>query len=154
MASFSSHKIKVKTETLDQIEEILKIDPEGADAVRDAINAAVNKIWLNTCGGGEAMLILTQDERFTVVAKGPYKEKVTELLGEGPYTVVKSCKSWVGISEGLYQLETEAMPVPASWFEKKSEPKKKEKKETSTALTLLMVLLSILQSSAMILLLI
>lgn len=151
MASFSSHKIKVTTQTLDQIEEILGKDPEGAEAVRDAINAAVNKIWLNTCGGGEATLILTQDESFSVVAKESHKEKVTELLGAGPYRVVKSCKSWVGISDGMYQLETQPMPVPASWFEREQE--KEPDKGTSIPLTILMVMLSLLQSSAILLLL-
>ena len=150
MASFSTHKIKVTTETLDQIEQILTKDPQGAKSVKDAINAAVNKVWLNTCGGGEATLLLTQDENFEVIAKEEFSDHVSKILGEGPYKVIQTCKSWVGLSDGLYRLEA-GDTLPASWFERTAPKVKAESRITAAAL--LLTVLSILQSVAIVLLL-
>ena len=147
MASFSTHKIRVTTETLDQIEQILAKDPEGAEVVRDAINAAVNKIWLNTCSGGEATLLLTQDENFEVAAKEEFVQQVTAALGKGPYRVTQSYKSFVGLSDGLYRLE-DGQTLPASWFDKITKPEK-----AISATALLLTILSIIQSAAIVMLL-
>jgi hypothetical protein len=73
--------------------------------------------------------------------KSEYYETVKNLTGhEGPYTAVKTYKSWIGLSEGIYQLKNSNVFAPVSWFD----PIKQS--NLQKLLTIGLIILSIIQS--------
>ena len=137
--------VKVSTKALHQICDITAASPESHQEIDNAINLAINDLWLKVCGG-DVKLLLTDDEEFLVSPKSEYSQDAQNKLGKrGPYTVVQTCKSWVGISEGIYKIKDCDCFVPVAWFSK-VEPKKEQKPRN--LLALILAIASLLQSRA------
>lgn len=139
----ASKAVKISTEALNQIQEITDVSAEAKTQISEAINAAINELWIKVCKG-EVNLLLTDENEFQVKPLPNYQEDAYSKLGcRGPYTVSQTCKSWVGLSDGLYKLKGHECFVPVCWFEK-VEPKK----APSSTLTILLAIASLLQSGA------
>jgi hypothetical protein len=145
--------VRVKTETLEQLNELLDIKGQDQSKIKDEISEKISesiyKIWLKFCRSDTAFIYI-DDTPLEVEPKKERKEFLKELTGHfGPYKVTKTCKSWVGISEGIYKLDDTDMLVPITWFTET----KTEKNTTNFVLIVLLVILSLLQSGFLLFLL-
>jgi hypothetical protein len=114
--------IKV-TETLNKVDEILKIDPESQEIVKQAIVEAIDKLHSKMING-DVHLLLTDDSEFDITPKNEFKQFMYDVTGKkGPYQVIKTYKSWVGISDGVYEIEDCDKYIPVSWCSKTSKSK-------------------------------
>lgn len=146
--ALGSITVKV-SKTLDQVDELLKIDPENQEVVKQAIVAAIDKLHSKIVDG-EVNLVLTDSEEFDVIPKSEFKQFMFDVTGEkGPYKVVKTYKSWIGISEGVYEIENCSKFIPVSWCNKA-----KERKDHLKIMSVFLAICSIAQSIALLLLLI
>jgi len=133
------------TKTLSQVDEILERDPDGQEAVKQAIIDAIEKLHSKIING-DAHLLLTDTTEFTIRPKKEFKQFMYDVTGEkGPYKVLKTYKSWVGMSDGVYEVENCAKFIPVSWCEKTS-------KSNLKTLSIFLAICSVLQSIALILL--
>jgi hypothetical protein len=146
--ALGSITIKV-VKTLSQVDEILEIDPANHEVVKEAIEAAINKLHSKIVNG-DVHLLLTDTTEFKVALKSEFKQFMCDVTGEkGPYKVVKTYKSWVGISDGVYEIENCPKYIPVSWCEKAT-----EKRDHIKVLSIFLAICSIIQSAALLLLLI
>jgi len=135
------------TKTLTQVDEILEMDPEGQETVKQAIIDAIDKLHSKIING-DTNLLLTDNTEFTIRPKKEFKQFMYDVTGEkGPYKVLKTYKSWVGMSDGVYEVENCPKYIPVSWCDKAS-------KSNLNAFSALLAFCSILQSVILILLLI
>ena len=138
--------LKVTTKALQQIEEILEIDPNGREVLQTSIVEIINKLHTKATIG-EAQLLLVDSKEFTVAPKDEFKASMSSITGrKGPYKVTKTYKSWVGISDGIYEIEDCGRFVPVFWFVKK------EEKSRLPLLSILLAIGSILQTGLLFLL--
>jgi len=138
--------VKISSEALKQLEQLTSLDEETTKKdITEAINKAISNLYQKRFNE-EVKLILTDNTEFQVKTKPEFTEEANKLLNhKGPYTVVKTCKSWVGISDGLYRLKEVDYLVPAAWFETTTPRNAKCPNRTLTAI---LALSSILQSGA------
>jgi len=137
--------VKVSTKSLNQIHDITTASSDARQEISDAVNQAINDLWIKVCKG-EVNLLLTDDEEFLVQPKPEFSQDARNKLGgTGPYTVIQTCKSWVGISEGIYRIKDCDCFVPVTWFSK-VEPK--ETKSASNLITIMLAISSLVQSGA------
>lgn len=114
----ASHVLKVDNATVTQINEILAKNPELKDKLASSVAEAVQKLWSKTCEE-KACLILEEDCSLSVRPKKEYAQYLRDVTGQaGPYVAIKKCKSWVGLSEGVYRIENCDLLIPISCFEK------------------------------------
>jgi len=112
----SLKEIKVRTKTLEQIAEIVDKNPEGRELVQKGLVEAIDKLWRTVCQP-QVKLLLTDSIETNVVAKPEFQEIVETITGtKGPYLAIKSCKSWIGLSEGVYQIQDCESFLPIAWF--------------------------------------
>jgi len=137
--------VKISTKALGQLNDITAATPEARQKIGAALNGAINDLWIKVCKG-EVTLLLSDDEEFLVSPKSEFSQDAKNKLGcSGPYTVVQTCKSWVGVSEGIYKIKDCDGFVPVAWFSK-VEPKKEQK--TNNLLTVVLAVASLIQSGA------
>lgn len=140
--------LKISTKTLNQLSDIIATTPEGRHDIKGAIGVAINDLWIKTYHG-EVTLLLTDNEEFEVCPKPEFSQDVQNKLGKkGSYTVIQTCKSWVGISEGIYKIKDCDYFVPVAWFTRIAQQEPKETKPTSNLLTTVLAIASLLQSGA------
>jgi hypothetical protein len=109
-------ELRVDAQTLAQITDILEKDPNGQDNLQKEIIGTVDKLWQDTCAP-KTTLVLIEEASLEVSPRPAYVETLKNLTGtKGPYKVVKTCKSWVGLSEGVYQIAGCPILTPVSWF--------------------------------------
>lgn len=141
-------EIKVESKTLNQISEIVNHDPQGHQLIKKTIIDSIEKLWINVCNS-QSSLVLIDEIFYEINPKPKYQNTIKEITGfDGPYIATKICKSHIGLSEGVYQLNDSTI-IPVSWF--------KPKKSTSKFNLLLMILcivLNIIQSILLVLLII
>lgn len=143
--ALGSITVKV-TQTLNQVDEILKIDPEGSETVKQAIVDAIDKLHSKIVNR-DTSLLLTDTTEFTIQPKKEFRQFMYDVIGEkGPYKVIKTYKSWIGISDGVYEVENCDKYIPVSWCNKAS-------KINLESLSVFLAVCSILQSIALVLLL-
>jgi len=144
--------IKVETKTLEQISSIVETSPEGQQLLQKTIIEAVEKLWQTICSP-KATLILIEETVHEIQPKPEYQEVLKKLTGtSGPYTTIKTCKSWTGLSEGVYQLKDCSSFVPVSWFNNK-QTISNSKIGHKSLLIIVLIILSTLQSLFLLLLL-
>ena len=145
-------ELRVDARTLSQITDVVEKDPQGQGNLQKAIIETVDKLWKDTCDP-KATLVLIEETSLEVSAKPSYQETLKNLTGvDGPYKVVKTCKSWVGLSDGVYQLIDCPIMTPVSWFET---PEKKwlASDPTSRFIMYFLAFMSLIQSICLLLLL-
>jgi hypothetical protein len=146
--ALGSITIKV-AKTLSQVDEILEIDPTNQEAIKQAIEDAINKLHSKIVNG-DVHLLLTDATEFNIAPKSEFKQFMYDVTGEkGPYKVVKTYKSWVGISDGVYEIENCPKYIPVSWCKKTP-----EKRDHLKVLSVFLAICSVIQSAALLLLLI
>ena len=140
--------VKVSTKALDQIYDITAATPESQQKITDAINTAIDDLWIKVCKG-EVNLLLTDNDEFLVRPKPEFSRDAQNKLGKkGPYTVIQTCKSWVGISDGIYKIKDCDCFVPVTWFSRIEPVEPKETKSTNNLFTIILAITSLLQSGA------
>ena len=144
-------ELRVDALTLSQISDVVEKDPQGQDNLKRVIIESVDKLWRETCEP-KTTLVLIDETNLEVLAKPAYQETLKKLTGtDGPYKVTKTCKSWVGLSDGVYQLVDCPILTPVSWFGPSEE--KKWSDQTSRFIMYFLALMSLLQSVCLLLLL-
>jgi hypothetical protein len=145
--------IKVNEETLKQLTELMELPDQDQcqdqikDEISENISTSIYKVWLKHCKKDTAFIYI-DDSSFKISPKEEHQQFLHKLTGnKGPYTVVKTFRSWVGLSDGVYKLENCDKFVPIAWFEQEAPPSKKQ----NNLLIVMLVILSILQSLAMVL---
>lgn len=146
--ALGSITIKV-SKSLDQVDELLKIDPKNQEIVKQAIVDAIDNLH-SKITKGEVSLLLTDDTEFEIRPKSEFKQFMFDITGQkGPYKVTKTYKSWVGISDGVYEIENCAKYIPVSWC-----IRSQKNRDCLKPLSIFLAICSILQSIALILLLV
>ena len=135
--------------TLRQVEEILEANPDAQEEIKQTIETAIEKLHSKTING-EVTLVLTDEASFKIKPKKEYKDYLHTLTGSpGPYKVIKTYKSMIGLSDGVYELENCDQFIPVSWC--------KEKKCTAgdnlKFLSIVLAVCSVAQSAALLLIL-
>lgn len=144
-------ELRVDSLTLSQIADVVERDPQGQNNLKRVIIESVDKLWRETCEP-KTTLVLIDETNLEVLAKPAYQETLKKLTGvDGPYKVTKTCKSWVGLSDGVYQLVDCPILTPVSWFAIPEE--KKWSDQTSRFIMYFLALMSLLQSICLLLLL-
>jgi hypothetical protein len=139
--------LKVTTKALQQVEEILETSPNAKETLETTIIEAIDRLYNRTISQ-TPQLLLVDDEKFTVAPKAEHKAFMADITGKkGPYQVVKTYKSWVGMSDGVYQIEDCDKFVPVSWFEKQA-----ARNNRLQVLSVLLAISSILQTGLLFLL--
>lgn len=145
--ALGSITIKV-SKSLDQVDELLKIDPKNQEIVKQAIVDAIDNLH-SKITKGEVSLLLTDDAEFEICPKSEFKQFMFDITGQkGPYKVTKTYKSWVGISDGVYEIENCDKYIPVSWC-----IRSQKNRDCLKPLSIFLAICSILQSIALILLL-
>jgi len=141
--------IKVDIETLEKLNEIVSVNAQSHDSIKNAISNAIDNLWIKTCKNDTLLLI--DEEEFAVKPKSDQSQYLKDITGvKGPYMVVKTFKSWVGLSDGVYKLKDCDVFVPVAWFDKIENSKEKS---TNRLLISIFALMSLCQSGALLLLL-
>lgn len=140
-------KIKTDTETLLQIKELVEFSNNASEEINQAIIEAIEKLHKKTFND-QPTLILVDSKQFDIKPKKEYKKFLLDLTGvKGPYKVTKTYKSWVGLSEGVYEIEGCDKLIPVSWCNTKSS------NNSTPFSTYFWLICSLLQSAAILLLL-
>lgn len=146
----SKQEIKVNPNTMKQISEILDENPEGQKLIKEALVGAIEKLWGSICQPKTTLLFVETNE-FNIKPKPEYCDLVKSMTGsDGPYTAIKTCKSWVGLSDGVYQIKDTNSLIPVSWFV----APKSRKFYLSSLWPIALLLFSVIQSIIILLLII
>jgi len=138
----------VSVKAVKQIEEIMQTNPDGYEDIKNAILKAIDK--LHNKVHFDTHLLITEEAAFQITPKKEFKQYMLDITGEkGPYNVVKTYKSWVGISDGLYEVENCGKLIPASWCRDR-----KQKSDTLKLLSILLAISSVIQSALLLFLII
>jgi hypothetical protein len=146
-------KLKTETKTLEQIQEILAVNPEASSLIKQTFIDAIDTLYkelFNPKTTKETTFLIVDDADLDIEIKPEHQQFLKDLVGHsGPYRATKRYKSWLaGLSEGLYRIEGTDKLIPVSWCaEKKSE------KSSFSWITLVLLLATLAQSGALLLLL-
>ena len=148
-------KLKTETRTLEQIQEILAVNPEASSLIKQTFIDAIDKLYkdlFDTKAVKETTFLVVDDAELDVEIKTEHQQFLKDLVGHsGPYRATKRYQSWmVGLSDGLYRIEGTDKLIPVSW---RVAQKEKEKDSSRSWATLVLLLTTLVQSGALLLLL-
>ena len=141
----SKLEFKVNPDTIKKINCLIDEKKVSQDTITDSIDAAISKLW--EMAYTEQSMLHVEDVDIEVTPKKEHKKEVASILGKKKsYSAVKIYKSWLGISDGLYQFKYSTNLFPASWFLVKTKNPKKYVKylkySAASAATILIFLLA------------
>ena len=111
----SKFEFKVNTDTIKKINCLINEKNISQEIITDTLDSAINKLW-ETAYTNQSMLRVEKVD-IEVTPKKDHKKEITAILGkEKTYSAIKIYKSWLGISDGLYQFKGSSNLFPVSWF--------------------------------------
>jgi len=136
----SKFEFKVDTDTIKKINCLINDKNISHDTIKDTIGAAINKLW-ETAYTEQSMLNV-EKVSIEVAPKKEHKKEITTILGKKKtYSAIKIYKSWVGISDGLYQFKGSTSLFPTSWFLTETKKNKKYIKHSVAGIVTIVILL-------------
>ena len=136
----SKFEFKVDTDTIKKINCLINDKDVSQDTIKDTIGAAINKLW-ETAYAKQSMLDV-EKVSIEVTPKSEHKKEIAAILGKKKtYSAIKIYKSWLGISDGLYQFKGSPNLFPISWFLTETKKNKKYIKHSVAGITTIILLL-------------